>query len=51
MTYDEQMRILHLFSLEKRILRGDLIAVYNLLMKGRREGGVDPFFTVSGYGT
>ncbi|KAK4828094.1 hypothetical protein QYF61_023154 [Mycteria americana] len=42
-TYKEQLRIVALFSLEKRRLRGDLIAVYSLLMRGSGEGGVDLF--------
>ncbi|KAJ7415501.1 hypothetical protein BTVI_38021 [Pitangus sulphuratus] len=34
MTYEEQMSIFCLFSSEKRRLKGDLITVYNLFMKG-----------------
>ena len=46
-TYEEQLRIFGLFSLEKRRLRGDLIAVYSFRMRGRREGGADLFLMSS----
>jgi len=50
MSYEELLRTLGLSSLEKRRLRGDLIAPYSFLRRGR-EGGADLSSLVSSDGT
>jgi len=43
MSYEEWLRTLCLSNLERRRLRGDLVALYSFLRRRIREGGADLF--------
>ncbi|PKU33283.1 hypothetical protein llap_16413 [Limosa lapponica baueri] len=50
-TYEEWLRSLGLFSLEKRRLRGDLIKIYTFLKRKQQRGCANLFYLVTSNGT
>lgn len=40
-TYEEQMKLLGMFCLERRRLRGDLMAVSDFLIRGTERGSAN----------
>ena len=46
-TYEERLRSLGLFSLEKRRLKGDHIAAYSFLMRGSGGAGTNLFSLIT----
>ncbi len=43
LSYDDRLRRLNLFAIERRLLRGDLILAYNMF-QGRLDMPLDEFF-------